>query len=59
MPSARKRYGKRSKKREDEAHDRILGDPSTPGRRMRGWHGGRLSNLRTSVCSPASRALHG
>lgn len=37
------------KKRDDEAPDRILGDPSPTGRRMRGLHGGSLRHLRTSV----------
>ena len=47
------------KKRNDQAQDRVLGDPAGARRRVRGLHGRRARNLRGSVRSAASRAVHG
>lgn len=47
------------KKRHDQAEDRVLGDPSGRGRRVRGLHGGGAGNLCESLRSAASGRVHG
>jgi hypothetical protein len=43
--------GERSKKWHDEPEDRVLGNPSRGGCRVRGWHGGSARNVLQTVRS--------
>ena len=47
------------KKRHDQAKDRILGDPSRRGRRVRSAHGGGAGDLRKSPRSRLPGGVHG
>ena len=47
------------KKRDDEPEDRVLGDPSGGGRRVRSRHGGRAGNLSQALRFGLPGTLHG